>query len=339
MSEQTTLINPKKVFSRIGFALCAVILISSFAQVAFIAAGFLITGSNAWYQNNSYYFWLLSFLPLYAVAIPLGLLILREAPADKPVESKLTFKELFIYLAMSFCLMYGGNIIGNAMASLLSGGTAENALLIYALDNNPLKIVVMVILAPLLEEYVCRKMVIDLTRKYGEKTAALFSGAVFALLHQNLFQFFYAFALGVLFGYIYLRTGRLRYTIILHAIINFMGSVIAPMVLKAMEPMTAMQATSNLDEAVTIVQESLPAIGLTVLYSMFLIAMAITGLVFLIMRWRKAVWKEAEYELEKGTAFKTAYLNAGMILYGLICIVSPYLPFSDLLHLLLLHLL
>lgn len=320
MSEQTTLINPKKVFSRIGFALCAVILISSIAQVAFIAAGLLITGSNAWYLENSYGFWLLSFLPLYAVAIPLGLLILRGAPADKPVESKLTFKELFIYLAMSFCLMYGGNIIGNAMSSLLSGGTAENALLNYALDNNPLKIVVMVILAPLLEEYVCRKKVIDLTRKYGEKTAALFSGVVFALLHQNLFQFFYAFALGVLFGYIYLRTGRLRYTIILHAIINFMGSVIAPMVLKALEPMTAMQATSNLDEAVTIVQESLPAIGLTVLYSMFLMAMAITGLVFLIMRWRKAVWKEAEYELEKGTTFKTAYLNAGMILYCLICI-------------------
>ncbi len=61
-----------------------------------------------------------------------------------------------------------------------------------------------------------RKEIISL-RRYGEKTAIMFSALAFALFHMNVFQFFYAFGLGLMFGYVYTRTSRLRYSVAMHA--------------------------------------------------------------------------------------------------------------------------
>ena len=44
----------------------------------------------------------------------------------------------------------------------------------------------------------------------------LFSGLMFGLFHGNLNQFVYAFVLGLCFGFIYVKTGNIRYTIGLH---------------------------------------------------------------------------------------------------------------------------
>ena len=57
-------------------------------------------------------------------------------------------------------------------------------------------------------------------RRYGEKTAIVFSALAFALFHMNLFQFFYAFGLGLIFGYVYTRTSRLRYSVLMHMLID-----------------------------------------------------------------------------------------------------------------------
>ena len=61
---------------------------------------------------------------------------------------------------------------------------------------------------------------------------------------------------------------------------------------------------------------------LLMLYSTFLMAMSIAGLVLLILKIRKLEWKEAATPLPKGTATKTVYRNAGMILYIVICVIS-----------------
>lgn len=56
------------------------------------------------------------------------------------------------------------------------------------------------------------------------------------------------------------------------------------------------------------------------LYAMVLVGLAITGLVLLILKCRKLVWQTADAQLTKRTAVKTAYLNAGMIVYILLCV-------------------
>ena len=291
----------RKAFSRIGWAFCAILGVSFVLQLIWVVLPTVIWGEDNWATASSWGMWLGTFLPLYAGAIPIGLWILKKLPAEKPESHPLGTKNFFVFFAIGYCLMYGGSLIGNTLSSWLSGGNAENAVLDYAMDTNPLKVLFMVFLAPILEEYVCRKQVIDRTKRYGEKIAALLSAVIFGLLHQNLFQFFYAFGVGLVFAYIYLRTGRLRYTIGLHIIFNFMGSVIAPELLLLLET------------------ESVVGVMVYLLYILFLLGVSVAGLVLLIKMRKRLIWKEAQEPLPKGTALKTVYLNAGMILYMLLC--------------------
>ena len=310
----------RKVFSRIGWAMSAILIISTVLQTVWFA----VPGEEHWLRASSLGMWLGSVGPLYVVAIPVGLLIMKKLPARKPEDNPLGKKNFFVFLPICFCLMYAGNIIGTLLALVLSGGMAENALMDYVMDNSLLKILVLVILAPLLEEYVCRKQIIDRTRQYGEKIAVFLSALVFGLLHQNLFQFFYAFALGLVFAYIYIRTGRLRYSVLLHGIVNFMGSVIAPWVLSQMdvEALNGIDPNASMDEFMAVFADILPGLAIGVGYVLLLIGLSITGLVLLIIKCKQLVWRDADAQLPKGTCVKTVYWNVGMVLYILLCLVS-----------------
>ena len=66
---------------------------------------------------------------------------------------------------------------------------------------------IMVLCAPVAEELIFRKLLIDRLTQYGEGVAVLFSGLMFGLFHGNLNQFVYAFVLGLCFGFIYVKTG------------------------------------------------------------------------------------------------------------------------------------
>ena len=316
--------SARKAFSRIGLAFFTLSVVATVLQLLWILIPKLIWGESHWMVSSSWGVWLGTAIPLYCFAIPAALLILRKLPAQKPEDHKLDFGKFLVLLPICFCLMYGGNLIGTFLSLLLSNGSAENTVAELAMDTHPLKVVVIVILAPLFEEYVCRKQIIDRTRQYGEKTAVFLSALIFGLLHQNFFQFFYAFGLGLVFGYIYLRTGRLRYSVILHCIINFLGSVFAPWLVSLMD-MTAME---NLDpnapaeEIMAVYRQILPGMLLTLLYSLFLISMFIAGLVLLIVLRKEVIWKEADATLPKKTLFRTVYLNVGMVLYVVLCIVA-----------------
>ena len=313
----------KRSFSRIGFALAAILVVGMVTQVVISAVILVFFGSNSSVLSSSWVMWLLSFLPLYLVAIPVGLLILRRLPAQPPEEHRLGFGNAVVFFLISVFIMYTGSIIGTMLSMVLSGGEAINATAELAMDNHPLKVLFMVILAPVLEEFVFRKQLIDRTRRYGEKTAVMLSAVTFGLLHQNLFQFFYAFGLGLLLAYIYLRTGRLRYSAILHAIINFMGSVLAPWVLNLVdqEALLAMESSLPTDETLAQYMDVLPGLLIMSGYMMLLLGMFIAGLVLFIIKCRRLVWRESEAQLPRGTALRTVYCNGGMVLYMLLCLV------------------
>jgi membrane protease YdiL (CAAX protease family) len=45
---------------------------------------------------------------------------------------------------------------------------------------------------------------------------------------MNFYQFFYALFVGVIISYVYTLTGKLRYCIALHALVNFVGTIAVP---------------------------------------------------------------------------------------------------------------
>ncbi len=77
------------------------------------------------------------------------------------------------------------------------------------------------IMAPLFEEWLCRGLVLrGLMKKMNPTAAIVISAAFFAVLHMNPWQAVAAFALGLLFGYVYYRTGSLKLTMLMHCVNN-----------------------------------------------------------------------------------------------------------------------
>ena len=81
------------------------------------------------------------------------------------------------------------------------------------------------IFAPIFEEWMCRGMILrgllnckrsDGGRGLKPLWAIVISAAFFAAIHGNPWQALPAFTLGLLFGYVYWRTGSLRLTILMH---------------------------------------------------------------------------------------------------------------------------
>lgn len=182
-----------------------------------------VTGAD-WYP------WVLTSVPMYLVAMPLSLLLFRVGEAHTPPRGeRLSLLVLLGLVALSFILTYAGNLIGaiaNALVGAVTGELPQNDLEAMT-SSAPLwtNLLFVGILAPILEELVYRKLVIDRLRRYGDLFAVLVSGVLFGLVHGNLYQLFYAVAMGILFGYLYVRTGRIRYSVILHLSINLIGGV------------------------------------------------------------------------------------------------------------------
>lgn len=312
--------TPRQAFSRTALALFVVAVTAIVSQVA-VSALLILFSAQGQLTEGSWVTWLATFLPMYLIAFPLGSLVLLTLPKEDRPARKLGTKTFWTLLLICFPLMYTGSFIGNLFSLLFSGGGAENGLTSYAMDTSLLKILFMVVLAPLLEELVFRKWILDRLGRYGEKTAILFSALCFGLFHMNLYQFFYATALGLIFGYVYLRTNRLRYSVLLHMIINFMGSVVAPWVLSTldMEKFQAFSESSATD--LSLLQEILPGLLVYMSYLALLAILFVTGLVLLILFRKRAVFLPAAQELEPGKRFTVPYLNPGFGLFFLVCAV------------------
>lgn len=82
------------------------------------------------------------------------------------------------------------------------------------------------VFAPLFEEWLCRGLVLrGLLQKTSPAVAIVVSATFFAILHMNPWQALPAFLLGLLFGYVYYRTGSLKLTMLMHCVNNTMATI------------------------------------------------------------------------------------------------------------------
>jgi membrane protease YdiL (CAAX protease family) len=82
------------------------------------------------------------------------------------------------------------------------------------------------VFAPLFEEWLCRGVVLrGLLAKNSPMTAITVSAAFFAIIHLNPWQAIPAFILGLLFGYVYYKTGSLKLTMLMHCANNTMAAI------------------------------------------------------------------------------------------------------------------
>lgn len=306
----------KKHFSRLGLGAFVILIAGALAQtLAAVLADYL------WplWTETSWGMWLISFVPLYLIAVPLGLLILRRVPAVPLEQKKPGAGKLAVVAIICFFMMYAGNLLGiivTFLLQLITGASALNPVAGMTSGTALLpRLLVMVILAPVIEEHVFRKQLIDRMHVYGQKTAVVVSALMFGLFHGNLSQFFYAFALGLVFGYVYLKTGKLRYTVGLHMLINFLGGIVAPLML---EKLIVLETVETLNSEILL--QVLPWLLGFIVYAFALVGLSIAGLVLLCVNRRKITYAPAALELPKHYRLKTVCVNVGMILFAVGCL-------------------
>ena len=296
----------RKTFSRLGLAVAAVLGVGTLGQVLL-----------AWllperFYGESWFIWAVTFAPLYLLAFPAGFLLLRAVPARRAAKQPLdgSFGRL---IPICICLMIFGNYIGlgvNWLVARLTGASASNPVAAYALQSSLwAKVLFMTVLAPLAEELLFRRALIDRMRPYGERLAVVTSALMFALFHGNFSQFFYAFLLGLLFGYVYLRTGRLRWSLLLHMLVNLLGTVIGPGLLEKLDAVGAQTGASFS-----------PWTAAYALYTAAMLGLAVAGLVMLMSSRQKLRFEPEDRELPRGKRFRTVWVNPGMGLLALLCL-------------------
>lgn len=77
------------------------------------------------------------------------------------------------------------------------------------------------VMAPFFEEWLCRGMILrGLLHRIRPVWAMVISALCFALIHFNPWQGIPAFVLGMLFAYVYYKTGSLKLTMLMHCVNN-----------------------------------------------------------------------------------------------------------------------
>lgn len=167
-------------------------------------------------------------------AYPIGglffYLVIRRMPEASVPQRSVTPLRMGKLALESIGAMYGANLLTIFIVGLISSlsGFEMGNLLDSAAEDMSIgsMFIFMVLIAPVCEEFMFRRVLFRRLLPMGQPFAVAISALVFGLFHNNLYQFFYAVALGVLFGCIVAKTGRIRYTVALHALLNFIGSVL-----------------------------------------------------------------------------------------------------------------
>ncbi len=223
-----------KVFSRMGLLY---LLLMVFAQ--FVGAGMMILCSIfwPWMTETGWFLWAASYVPLYLVGVPVFFALLKRlVPADdafameqyrmSPGECVRMFVVLmgavYIFNIVSVYITMGiGALKGAPVDNPLEAVTGGSGMLYNVLFG--------CIVAPIGEELVFRWAPYRrIAVRFGERSYLLYSSFVFALYHGNLSQLLYAFVVGWLLGYIYIRTGNLRCSIGFHMAVNVVGMLVGP---------------------------------------------------------------------------------------------------------------
>lgn len=300
----------KKFFSRIGFSYLVMAILAIIFQTIMV---FILSGYNANFLKDYNILTLISSLCNYLLVLPVFIYMIRKLESDKPEKESVGLKKFFEYICITITLMWIGNLAGTIITDLIGQGLGNGIVnpVEQVIENSSIYInlIIISIIAPIFEELMFRKVLIDRTIKYGAKLSILLSALIFALFHGNLSQFFYAFLLGGFFAYIYVKTGKITYTITLHAIINLFGSVIATFFSNAM---SHLPKTISFPEIMNTTYAG--DISIVLIYFLVMTVAIIIGAYTIISNYKVELNDEKrEIYLEK--PITTVILNAGMICF------------------------
>lgn len=315
--KKSKLLGMRRAYSRCGWALFG---ISLFMFLLSLVLGVFLRGAEQSVRDFYSKYVLYINEVLIALSLAVGLCTLIGTKKCAPTGERIKAGRFFKLMCICFAIGWVGNLIGTAMLlvwNFVTGNQVENQLTGIILNTAPFQTFLCAgVIAPILEEFFFRKVLIDRTRKYGELTAILVSAAFFGLFHQNFSQFFYAFGLGIIFGYVYCKTGSYLTVTLMHMVFNTVMGVIPglllPDVLEFLEKLQSINA-EQLNEIISLLTDYGISFALYMLYALVIGVINISGAIILLINFKKSKFENACPELTASEKRRAALLNVGTI--------------------------
>ena len=232
----------QRTFSRFSLALFVYLIVVYAVIFAAEAIMILTLGSlkvEELFATSAILNTLFSSIPQYLIAFPILFLMIKGMKTKKREMAKMPVSEFFSLFLISQVAMLAGNFIGEMFNGFFATfkGSEVTDYVSEIISSSPLWLlfITVVLIGPIVEELIFRKLMIDRLSRYGDLIAIMVSSVSFGLFHGNFYQFFYAVMLGLILGYVYAKTRNVKYSILMHMIINFLGSIVTIPVSKCLE--------------------------------------------------------------------------------------------------------
>jgi membrane protease YdiL (CAAX protease family) len=288
--------NARKILNRVGLMMFLV-------EVSVLVSGSVFSFIFQWtcqdiFKKN-WFTVVLTAIIMIGVALPILCICSRKIPdSEYGAVKKLGFKRFITIFLISLAFMYISNYITALLSyflGMVKGESLTDPVKDIVLNGNwVLTLIYTAMVAPVLEETIFRKILLDKVRRFGELPAILITSIAFGLFHTNFLQLIYATALGIVFAYVTLKTNTIRYSILMHVMINLIGGTIAPF---------AITSKNKVWSYILVV---------------WLMAAMTAGILLFIRNRKKIVFVKSEIT---GLKVNDYIFNYGTMLYVVICLI------------------
>ena len=243
------------------------------------------------------------------IGFPLILGLTRNIPTREIPKQKFGFFKFLPYIFMTFGIGIPLSFVGSLVNTMLTVpfGGSNTSVILELLNSSSIlpRILVVGILAPIFEELIFRKVLIDRLSRYSTFLAIFVSGLFFGLYHGNFSQFFFATGIGLLFAFLYSKTGKIHLTIILHMIVNLFTSVITTTALQKVHV-----ANPNMDMSQDFLMSHPEAFAATILMGLTYACLALLTIIGIIIFIIFAATRKFRLEKVEGEPTKAESLKA-----------------------------
>lgn len=162
----------------------------------------------------------------FSLTLIITFLIYSKELMNDPKLSIKVSRNLFVWILIGTILVFLAQMVGSMLDKSvfqLTTQSANTSSTVAAAAISPVALVSIVLLAPLVEEFVFRYAAINiLMRKFKQTWSILMSSLLFSIMHFDFPFIFGYFLIGVILAVIYVRTNRLLVSFSVHAIMNLM---------------------------------------------------------------------------------------------------------------------
>ena len=233
---------------------------------------------------------------LYGVGTGLFVRITKDVvkqPYARKEKSKVSVKTVLLCLLLQCTAFFVMNVLTGITAALgVKPPSTDDMQMTGAM------VFMLLVFNPIVEEYVFRHLFATRLLKHGERFYVLASAYCFAVLHgvsMGPIHIVYTFILGLIWGYLTVKSGGIIIAILMHSISNLFNAVI---VQKLMEKSV----------------EALAA------YSILIMVLGVIGLIIYLVNRKKVVLDGTSGLIDK-QALKDLFSNRGIWIYTVITLI------------------